>query len=70
MVDKQAPVEASDPLRPQDITEQAEGVGLLLGQQQLGAQPSLALQLGPHKSKGVSRQLATDGAKITRWGNG
>ena len=59
----EAAVETPDPLRPQDVAEEAEGVGLLLGQQQLGAQPRLALQLGPHKSEGVGRQLATAGTE-------
>ena len=62
-VGDQTSVEAPDPLRPQDVAEQAEGVGLLLRQQELGAQPRLALQLGSYKSQGVGRQLTTAGTE-------
>ena len=57
-VGEQPPVQAPDPLRPPDVAEQADGVGLLPGQQQLGAESRLALQLGPDQGEGVGRQLA------------
>ena len=48
-VGHEAPVEAAHPLRSDNVPEEAPGVGLLLGQQQLG--PGLGLQLCPGKKE-------------------
>ena len=48
-VGHEAPVEAAPPLRSDNVPEEAPGVGLLLGQQQLG--PCLGLQLCPGKKE-------------------
>ena len=64
-----ASVKTSEPLRPQDVLEETQGVGLILRQRQLLPQPRLALQLSSHQGQRVGGQLSaarTEGKTCNR----
>ena len=53
-----ASVETSEPLRPEDVFEQPQGVGLIPRQGQLLPNTCLTLELGSDQGQGVGSQLS------------
>ena len=58
-VRQQASVQSLDSLCSVDISEQTQGVGLLLGKVEFVSKASLTLELGSDKGKRVGGKLAT-----------
>lgn len=66
-VGEEAAVEAAQPLHPPGVAQQAEAVGLLARQRQLGPEAGLALQLGPDQGERVGGELTAARTEVTHF---
>ena len=66
-VGEEAAVEAAQPLHPPGVAQQAEAVGLLVRQRQLGPEAGLALQLRPDQGERVGSELTATRTEVTHF---